>query len=66
MDMLNTHIAESVEALGDRIATLVLQRQSLRAASADHGILEENRLELVRLQQLLAHALGRQHDVRAA
>jgi hypothetical protein len=66
MDMIDTHAAVSVEALGHRIASLVLERQSLRAASADHGTLEQNRVELVHLQQQLAHALGRQHDVRAA
>jgi hypothetical protein len=66
MDTLTTHPADSVEALGDRIATLVLERQTLRAASADHDALEENRLELVRLQKELSLAFGRQHQARAA
>jgi hypothetical protein len=66
MDTLTTHPAESVEALGDRIATLVLERQTLRLTEADHVALEANRLELVRLQQELSHALAAQHVARAA
>lgn len=66
MNSLDTHPAESVDTLADRIATLVLERQSLRSASADTVTLEENRVELVRLQQLLSHALGRHAEARAA
>lgn len=66
MNTLDTHAAESVDNLADRIATLVLERQSLRAASAESTTLEENRVELVRLQQLLTHAFGREAEARAA
>ena len=51
----------SVEDLVSRIADLVLERQSLRASSADALDLERNRLELVRLHWALSEALIRRH-----
>jgi hypothetical protein len=47
----------SVEDLIGRIAELVLERQSLRAQSADSMLLEYNRLALVRAHQDLSAAL---------
>jgi hypothetical protein len=55
------HDASSVEDLVSRIADLVLERQSLRASSADRSSLEHNRLELVRLHWALSHALIQRH-----
>jgi hypothetical protein len=51
----------SVEDLVSRIADLVLERQSLRASSADALSLERNRLELVSSHWALSHALIRRH-----
>ena len=48
---------ESVEALTERILALVGERQALRAAGANGATLEENRIEIARLQQLLSRAL---------
>ncbi|HXV03174.1 MAG TPA: hypothetical protein VFP24_06345 [Gaiellaceae bacterium] len=53
--------APSVEDLVSRIADLVLERQSLRASSADAPSLERNRLELVSSHWALSHALIRRH-----
>jgi hypothetical protein len=53
--------APSVEDLVSRIAELVLERQSLRASSADAALLERNRLELVQLHWALSHALIKRH-----
>jgi hypothetical protein len=47
----------TVEALVDAIASLVSERQALRAGSADHVRLERNRLEIARLQRQLSEAL---------
>ena len=57
---------ESVEALTDGIARLVSERQRLRAAGADDARLEENRLEIARLQQRLSKALIRRYLPAAA
>jgi hypothetical protein len=51
----------SVEDLIGRIADLVLQRQSMRAEGADSGLLEHNRLELVRAHHDLSYALIERH-----
>ena len=51
----------SVEDLIGRIAELVLERQSLRAQSADSLLLEHNRLALVRAHQDLSLALIERH-----
>jgi hypothetical protein len=48
---------ETVESLSARIQVLVLERQALRRAGATLGALEDNRLEIARLQQLLSRAL---------
>ena len=53
--------ALSVEDLIGRIADLVLQRQSLRAAAPTPRLLEHNRLELVRAHQDLSYALIERH-----
>ena len=48
---------DNIERLGDEIAALVAERQSLRALEADVGRLERNRLEICGLQRRLAQAL---------
>jgi hypothetical protein len=58
---LRPDAASSVEDLVSRIADLVLERQSLRASSADATNLERNRLELVHAHWALSHALIRRH-----
>lgn len=50
-------LPESVETLSHRIATIVAERQALRAAQADPDALEQNRREIARLQQRLSEAL---------
>jgi len=45
-----------VEALQDLLAGLLRDREQLRGAGAD-AALEENRREIVRVQQLLSQAL---------
>jgi hypothetical protein len=51
----------SVEDLVSHIAELVLERQSMRAGGAKSGLLEHNRLELVRAHQDLSYALIHRH-----
>jgi hypothetical protein len=46
-----------VEAIQARIARLVLARQELRGLGAPPGVLERNRLEIVRAQWELSYAL---------
>ncbi len=46
----------SVEALQDRLGGLLREREGLRAAAAGSE-LERNRLEIVRVQWALSHAL---------
>jgi hypothetical protein len=53
--------ASSVERLQTRIGDLCSERQRLRAAGAGEGELEQNRLEIARLQQELSHALIGRH-----
>jgi hypothetical protein len=51
----------TVESLSDEIRGLVYERQTLRAVGAGPEALERNRVELVRLQQELVHALIRRY-----
>jgi len=52
----------SVESLGLRIRTLVVERQMLRERGAGRRALERNRLELVRSQRALSRALIERHS----
>jgi hypothetical protein len=47
----------SVEELQEVVRVLMAERQALHARGADRAELESNRLELVRRQQQLSHAL---------
>lgn len=51
----------TVETLTIRIAALVADRQRLRACDAGAAALERNRLQIVRVQWELAHALIDRH-----
>jgi hypothetical protein len=51
----------TVESLSDEIRGLVYERQTLRTVGAASDELERNRVELVRAQQELVHALIRRH-----
>ena len=51
----------TVESLSDEIRGLVYERQTLRTVGAGAEDLERNRVELVRAQQELVHALIRRH-----
>ena len=53
--MIATH--DNIELLGEEIGALVAERQALRAVEADSDALEQNRLEICRLQRRLAQAL---------
>jgi hypothetical protein len=57
MAAITSHDLDSVEILTQRIQTLVGERQALRGAGAQLAALEQNRLEIARLQQLLSRAL---------
>jgi hypothetical protein len=50
-----------IDALRERIAHLVSERQELRASGASRGSLERNRLQLVHRQAELSRALIRRH-----
>jgi hypothetical protein len=50
-----------IERLRARIGDLVRERQELRTAGAGRGLLERNRLQLVRRQSELGRALIAQH-----
>ena len=50
-----------MEALQERVATLTLERQELRARDAAPAALERNRVELAHAQWELSHALIEQH-----
>jgi uncharacterized protein involved in exopolysaccharide biosynthesis len=62
---LRTSRASTVEALEGRIAALVSERQDLRARGADPAELEQNRVEIVRLQRELSEALIQRHHKAA-
>jgi hypothetical protein len=47
----------AIESLGERIRTVVRERQQLRSAGASAEELERNRLEIVALQRRLSEAL---------
>jgi hypothetical protein len=51
-----------VEQLTERLRQLVLERQSLRDRGASTADLERNRLEIVRRQWELSHALIESHN----
>jgi hypothetical protein len=51
-----------VEQLTERLRQLVLKRQSLRDRGASTAELERNRLEIVRRQWELSHALIESHN----
>jgi hypothetical protein len=51
----------TVESLSEEIRGLVYERQTLRAVEAPREQLERNRVELVRAQQELVHALIRRY-----
>ena len=51
----------SVEDLISQIASLVLERQSLRSHAADSALLERNRVTLVRAHHDLSRALIARH-----
>lgn len=53
--------AASVEALTLRVAELVSERQRLRERGASETALEKNRIQLVRAQWELGHALIDRH-----
>jgi hypothetical protein len=57
---------DDVDALSERIAELVRERQELRAKAADTVALERNRLEIARMQQHLSEALIRKYAPAAA
>jgi len=57
---------QSVEALLRRISALVAQRQDLRGKADNAAALERNRLEIVRCQRDLNHALIQLYAKRAA
>jgi hypothetical protein len=50
-----------VEALEERVSSLALQRQALRAAGAGEPALERNRVALAHAQWELSHALIERH-----
>ncbi len=55
----------SVESLAARIAELVAERQALRESSSPPAAIERNRVQLVRAQWELAHALIDEHLAEA-
>jgi hypothetical protein len=60
---MNAAAVESpdVEALAEEVRGLVYERQTMRSVGARPEDLERNRVELVRAQQELVHALIRRH-----
>jgi hypothetical protein len=64
--LLRTLEEQSVEALLRRISALVARRQELRGDPKRAAELEQNRLEIVRCQRELNHALIELHARKAA
>jgi hypothetical protein len=60
---MNTNVVQlpTVESLSEEIRGLVFERQTLRSVGAPREALEDNRVELVRAQQALVHALIRRY-----
>jgi hypothetical protein len=58
---LRPNTPATVEDLISRIASLVLERQSLRAHDSESALLERNRVALVRAHQDLSYALIARH-----
>jgi hypothetical protein len=58
---LRPNTPATVEDLISRIASLVLERQSLRAHDSESALLEWNRVALVRAHQDLSYALIARH-----
>ena len=60
---MNPNIVQilTVEALSEEVRGLVYERQTMRSVGAAPEELERNRVELVRAQQELVHALIRRH-----
>ncbi|MGB2875378.1 MAG: hypothetical protein WBB76_07870 [Gaiellaceae bacterium] len=60
---MNTTLEQpsTVESLSEEIRGVVYERQTMRAVGAGIDELERNRVELVRLQQELVHALIRRY-----
>jgi len=56
----------TVESLGEEIATLVAERQRLRAESAPAEVLERNRVAIAVAQQKLSGLLIERHRPSAA
>jgi hypothetical protein len=54
----------SVEAMGQVLSYLVIERQELRSRGADRIELEANRQAIVAMQWQLGRALGEQHGPR--
>jgi hypothetical protein len=54
-----------VEELQSDLASLLREREGLRAAGADHALLERNRLSIVGAQWDLSRALIARYHVRA-
>ena len=57
---------DTIDALTQRIAALVGERQALRDAGAEPVVLEQNRVEIARAQQELSAALIVRHLPAAA
>ena len=66
MNTAATSLDANVELLMEQIASLVRERQDLRARTADLLVLEENRRRIARLQQALSYALIERHRPVAA
>ena len=60
-----SRIRPSVESLAARIAELVAERQALRESGSPPAAIERNRVQLVRAQWELAHALIDEHLAEA-
>jgi hypothetical protein len=61
-----TRGVSTVEEIYVSLAALVAQRQGLRATTADASLLEQNRVEIARLQRHLSDALIKRYLPAAA